>query len=139
MTSPHTRTHAPATPATVLIVDDEPSIREFLAFALSNQGFRIITASDGEEALRVVAQESPDLVLTDLMMPRMDGYQLIERIRRQRRPVGAIMIIAMSAVSIASAHPPAANLFLSKPFEVDQLVASVRSLLASPPSVANVV
>ena len=112
----------------VLVVDDEPSIRDFLAFALEDEGFRVTTAGDGREALDLVKRSPPDVVLTDLMMPAVDGYELIDGIRQQNLPVRAI--IAMSAVSIAGAREPNADLFLSKPFDVDQILASVQALLS---------
>src|SRR5687768_7304731 len=88
---------AMATPAdaTVLVVEDEPSIREMLALVLEDEGLRVVTAGDGIDALRVVEVEPPAVVLTDLMMPRLDGHGLIERLRAARVPVKGI--IAMSA------------------------------------------
>ena len=110
----------------MLIVDDEPSVRDFLAFVLSDEGFRVVTASDAHDALALVQRDPPDLVLTDLMMPGMDGYELIEQLRRDAAPVRAI--IAMSAVNIAGERPPSADLFLAKPFDVEHVLACVRSL-----------
>lgn len=113
----------------ILIVDDEPSIREFLTFVLEDEGYEVHTAEDGHEALEVARRDAPDVVVTDLMMPRMDGYALIETLRRTFRHVPGI--IAMSAVALAGDKPPLADLFLSKPFDVEQVVASLRSLLAA--------
>lgn len=113
----------------ILIVDDEPAIREFLAFVLEDEGYDVRTAEDGREALEVARRDSPDIVVTDLMMPRMDGYALIEALRRTF--TYAPGIIAMSAVALAGEKPPLADLFLSKPFDVEQVIASLRSLLAT--------
>jgi DNA-binding response OmpR family regulator len=123
-----TRTVAERAPR-ILIVDDDPAILDFLAFILDDQGYRVSTAHDGEEALRVMAGEKPDVIVTDLMMPHMDGWELIQRIRRQPAPVRAI--IAMSAVKGNLERTDSADLCLTKPFEVEQLITSVRSLLGA--------
>jgi CheY-like chemotaxis protein len=115
---------------TILVVDDEPSIRNFLAFILEDEGFQVSTAGDGQEALRMAKQAPPDVVLTDLMMPIVDGYELIKGLREAHIPVRAI--IAMSAVSIAGDRSPDADLFLAKPFEIEQILSSVQALLAHP-------
>lgn len=111
----------------ILIVDDDPSIRDFLAFLLEDEGFRVSTASDGADALSKIAEDPPDVVLTDLMMPRMDGFELIRRLRAESQ-VGAI--IAMSAVTANSGRVPDADAFLPKPFEIDHLLDRVQSLHA---------
>jgi two-component system OmpR family response regulator len=114
-------------PPSILVVDDEPAIREFLAFVLSDEGFRVQTAMDGREALAAAREHPPDVVLTDLMMPVSDGYELIDSLRADHLPVRAI--IAMSAVHTAADRDTHADLFVAKPFQVDQIVASVRALL----------
>jgi CheY-like chemotaxis protein len=119
------------TQATVLVVDDEPAIREMLGLVLEMEGFHVVTAGDGVDALRVVAKEPPAVVLTDLMMPNLDGYGLIDRLRAARVPLKGI--IAMSAGSIAGARPPKADLFIAKPFDIEQVVKSIFSLLTTPP------
>ncbi len=111
----------------VLVVDDDPSIRDFLSFLLEDYGFRVSTASDGVEALQVVARDEPAVVVTDLMMPRMDGFELIERLRRSS---GVRAIIAMSAVNQVGLRATAADAFIAKPFDPDELVAIV-GVLAS--------
>ena len=115
-------------PPTILVVDDEPSIRDFLAWVLEDEGFRVTTAGDGREALAVAKEQPPDVILTDLMMPVLDGYQLIDGLRREQIPVRAV--IAMSAVHVAADRTPPADLFVSKPFEVEQILASVQALLS---------
>ena len=112
---------------TVLVVEDEPGIRDFLSLVLAEEGFRVTTAGDGLEALRLVEREPPAIVLTDLMMPRLDGYGLIARLRAARLPVRGI--IAMSAVGAAGQEPLGADLFLAKPFAIEQLLTSIHRLL----------
>ena len=121
----------PSWTPSVLIVDDEPSIREFLAWVLGDEGFHVTTAGDGHEALAKVQESPPDLIVTDLMMPRMDGFDLIDRLRRDQAPVKAI--IAMSAINAPKNREPEADLFIAKPFEVEQVLTSVQSLLDCPP------
>ena len=121
--------------ATILVVDDEPGIRELLALVLAAEGLRVATAADGIAALQVVAAESPTLVVTDLMMPRLDGYGLIAQLRAAQVPVRGI--IAMSAGDVAGARPPGADLFIAKPFDVEQVIASVSALLTDPPAAAR--
>ena len=115
----------------ILVVDDEPAIREMLGVVLEMEGFNVVTAGDGIDALQVVARQAPAVVLTDLMMPNLDGYGLIDRLRAARVPVRGI--IAMSAGSIAGERPPQADLFIAKPFDIEQVVKSIFSLLTTPP------
>ena len=117
--------------ATVLVVDDEPTIREMLGLVLEMEGFHVVTAGDGFDALHVVANQPPAVVVTDLMMPNLDGYGLIERLRAAQVPVQGI--IAMSAGSVAGERPPKADLFIAKPFDLEQVVKSIFSLLTTPP------
>jgi two-component system OmpR family response regulator len=112
----------------ILVVDGEDGIRYLLGAVLAEEGFRATTAQDGIEALRVVASATPPDVVTDLMMPRLDGYTLIDRLRAAS--VSIRRIIAMSAVSIAGTRPPGADLFIAKPFDIEQVVTSVFALLA---------
>lgn len=115
-------------PPSILIVDDEPSIRDFLAVVLNDEGFHVSTAGNGREALDLAKQAPPDVVLTDLMMPVADGYTLIDGLREAQIPVRAI--IAMSAVSVAGNRSPNADLFISKPFDVELMLSCVQSLLS---------
>jgi len=126
--APETAHRPPGATPSVLVVDDEPSIREFLAFVLQDEGFHVQTAADGEQALEVAREHPPDIVLTDLMMPGCDGYQLIQGLRRHNIPVRAI--IAMSAVHTAVERTPPADLFVAKPFQIEQIIASIRALLS---------
>jgi two-component system, sensor histidine kinase and response regulator len=116
------------TDATVLVVEDEPAIRTMLQAVLEDEGLRVITAGDGIEALRVVESTPPAVVVTDLMMPRLDGWELIERLRTARVPVRGI--IALSAAATTSQRPPSADLFIAKPFDIEQVIAAVFALIA---------
>jgi DNA-binding response OmpR family regulator len=111
----------------ILIVDDEPGIRDFLRMVFETEGYRVQVAVDGEQALNEARDNPPDIMLTDLMMPRVDGWSLIERVRAERLPVH--VIIAMSAAANAGIRAPDADLFLTKPFDIDDVLAGVRAFL----------
>jgi len=68
---------------TILVVDDQSSVRTLLKDYLTSQGYRVVTANDGQEALFVARHEHPNLVLLDIMMPKMDGYQFLSAFRRE--------------------------------------------------------
>jgi CheY-like chemotaxis protein len=102
----------------VLVVDDEPGIVDFLRYALEDHGYRVAVARDGLAALDAIERELPDFVLTDLMMPELDGWELCQRLRRQPE-TRTLPIIGMSAVD---PHGAPLDFFLHKPFELDELV-----------------
>jgi two-component system response regulator MprA len=106
----------------ILVVDDGPAIREFLSYTLAGEGFRVAVACDGREAMAAVQRERPDIVLTDLMMPEMSGWELCSRLRADRATAG-LPIVAMSAISPQGVD---ADAFLPKPFELDDLLALLR-------------
>nr|AHE14567.1 response regulator [uncultured bacterium] len=114
---------------TVLVVDDEQGILEALADLLREEGFRVQTAAHGREALERMAELKPDLVLTDWMMPVLDGPALIARIHAEPA-YGDVALIAMSAVDVTGLrrqHP--GLLFLQKPFDISTLMRQVRTAL----------
>ena len=117
MTNLAQRSVRPSQPL-VLVVDDEPGIVKFLRFALEDNGYRVETARDGIDALAKVDREQPTFVLTDLMMPRVNGWELCRRLR-ERRPTRIVPIVGMSAVDSSGAPFDA---FLRKPFELDDLL-----------------
>jgi putative nucleotidyltransferase with HDIG domain len=114
----------------ILIVDDEDSIREVLASLLEAGGFQCVTASNGAEALDRMATGSFDLVLSDILMPVMDGLVLLERVRERQPDLPVVMVTAMHDVSAAiGALRTGAYDYLLKPFDKDQLYFSVRRAL----------
>ncbi len=116
---------------TILVVDDEASIAELLSVLLEFEGYRVEVARDGMEALARIAQHRPDLVLTDLMMPRMDGAELCRAIKSS--PESATMPVVL----MSSAHDKAARrsfpfaAFVPKPFFFDELLASITRILTA--------
>ena len=91
----------PEPKANILVVDDEPQITRVLKTSLSNHGYGIRTASDGEEALQVMKDWSPDLVVTDLRMPNMDGLHLCRQVRTQSRiPIIVLSVKGGDAIKV---------------------------------------
>ncbi|HIE38973.1 MAG TPA: response regulator transcription factor [Anaerolineae bacterium] len=114
---------------TVLVVDDEPQIIRLVRAYLEEAGFRVVIASDGQEALTVARHEKPDLVVLDVLMPRMDGLEFTRRIRRER-DVPIIMLTARAEETdrIVGLELGADD-YVTKPFSPRELVARVRAVL----------
>ena len=112
----------------VLIVDDEPPLVRILSIKLRVCGYEVITASGGQQAIDLAEDERPDLVLLDIIMPDVDGFQVLERLRPSGVPV-----IALSArpENATRALALGAREFLPKPFDIDDLVRKVDMALAS--------
>jgi len=116
--------------ARVLVVDDEPALRDALESSLAFEGYEVATASDGVEALDAIAENKPDLVLLDIMMPRMDGLTAVRRLRSRGDNVPVLMLTARDAVGDrVTGLDVGADDYLAKPFELDELLARVRALL----------
>jgi DNA-binding response OmpR family regulator len=115
--------------ARVLVVDDEPMVREVLSRYLERDGFEVESAADGELALEAFEARRPDLVLLDLMLPRVDGFEVFRRIRA-RAPSPVIMITARGDVTdrIVGLETGADD-YISKPFSPAEVVARVRAVL----------
>ena len=114
----------------VLVVDDDPRARAAVARILAEEGYDATVAADGEEATGLLASWQPDLVLTDLHMPRLDGAGLLQRARRLRPGIPVIIVSARGdaeAGRLASDTGPSA--FFPKPLPVDALLARIRELI----------
>ena len=118
--------------AKVLIVDDNKENIDLVAYFLKPQNYQILTAFDGVEALEIVEREEPDIILLDIMLPKMDGFQVCERIKKDRKTqfIPIIMITALKELKdkIRSLEVGADD-FISKPFENVELLTRVKSLL----------
>jgi class 3 adenylate cyclase len=115
----------------ILIVDDLPQNVRLLDAVLSPRGFRVVSASSGEEALDVLGKEHPDLVLLDILMPGIDGYEVCRRIRADPGTafLPVIMITASAGEEKTRATESGADDFIHKPFDQAELLARVRSLV----------
>ncbi|WP_031508135.1 response regulator transcription factor [Streptomyces megasporus] len=116
--------------ARVLIVDDEPAVREALRRSLAFEGYETDLASDGLEALERVEAHRPDLVILDVLMPRMDGLTAARRLRAAGATVPILMLTARDTVGDrVTGLDAGADDYLVKPFELDELLARIRALL----------
>jgi CheY-like chemotaxis protein len=111
--------------ATILIVDDEEPMREALAMLFADAGHQTLTAMNGAQALEVAANTQVDLVISDVMMPVLNGIDMCERLERAR----SIPVILMSAGGRARADHGIADAFVDKPFQLEAIEEVVRQLL----------
>ena len=117
---------------TILVADDEEDLRELVTYRLSRSGYNVIGAEDGQEALELAAERTPDLMVLDVMMPKLDGYELTRRVRAEAalRSIPVILLTARSQESdIDRGFEVGADDYLKKPFNPDELVARVRAVL----------
>ncbi|NPV07972.1 MAG: response regulator transcription factor [Anaerolineae bacterium] len=114
----------------VLLADDEPAITTELSQLLERAGFRVSIAGDGEEALRQAESFSPDVIVLDVLMPRLDGREALRRLRRSGNWTPVILLTRVGAAGErAMALEEGADDYLNKPFEPFELVARVRAVL----------
>jgi two-component system, OmpR family, alkaline phosphatase synthesis response regulator PhoP len=116
----------------ILIVDDEPNIVTSLEFLMRREGFEVDIAADGEQALQAVGRNAPDLVLLDIMLPRINGFEVCEKLRRDPRYSG-VKIVMLTAkgrdTDVAKGMSLGADLYVTKPFSTKELVTQLRQLL----------
>jgi two-component system KDP operon response regulator KdpE len=113
----------------VLVADDEQRITKLVSMALSDEGFRVVTAAGGEEALIKAEEYRPDIILLDIVMPDMDGIEVM-RLLRERRGVPVILLTAKgAAIDKAKGLDLGADDYVAKPFHLDELAARVRAVL----------
>jgi DNA-binding response OmpR family regulator len=113
----------------VLLIEDDPAIVRFLERGLAAHGHRTISADNGEDGLRMAADEAVDLVLLDIMLPRLDGRRVLERIRLRRSDLPVLMLTARDEVhNKVGALDSGADDYLTKPFDLEELLARMRAL-----------
>jgi two-component system, OmpR family, alkaline phosphatase synthesis response regulator PhoP len=119
-------------PKEILIVDDEPSIVVPIQFLMEQQGYNVLVAENGEDALDIIYKYKPDLILLDIMLPRIDGFEVCEivRLNPDYRATKIIFLTAKGReVEIAKGLALGANAYITKPFSNTELVAKVKELL----------
>lgn len=122
--------------AKILIADDEPNILISLEYLMKREGFEVLLAHDGQEALDLVRSSRPDLLLLDVMMPRKTGFEVCQDIRADDslRQTRVLMLTAKGReTDVAKGLALGADGYLTKPFSTQALVQQVRSLLAREP------
>lgn len=121
---------APEARPLVLLVDDDAAIRESLGGYLERSGFRVLLAADGLEAWEVLHRSRPDVLVSDVMMPGLDGRELVRRLRADRDQTPALLLTRVGESSERSAAlDEGADDYLNKPFDPQELVSRVRALL----------
>jgi DNA-binding response OmpR family regulator len=116
----------------VLVVDDEPDLVRILEFGLKAAGYAVDTASDGQEGLKKAREQKPDIILLDLMLPKLDGYKVCRLLKFDER-YKHIPIMILSARTQEGdqtlAHEMGANRFLTKPYEFAEILDHIQALL----------
>ncbi|RKE25204.1 response regulator receiver domain-containing protein [Paraburkholderia sp. BL23I1N1] len=118
--------------ATVLLVDDDPNILRPLRVLVEREGYRVLTAEDGQAALAVAAIESPGLIVTDWMMPRLDGVDLCRRLKGDTATAD-IPVVMLSAALPPEPEEPLWDVLLLKPVPIGRLIKAIHGLLDGPP------
>jgi DNA-binding response OmpR family regulator len=116
----------------ILVVDDDEHIQKSLAQYLEMEDFDVDVASSGQEALEQAGRQTPDLVLLDIMMPEMDGFEVVERLR-QEAPTARVPVILLTArgqdTDVIKGYQMGVSSYLTKPFNLDELVDTIREVL----------
>jgi two-component system OmpR family response regulator len=119
-----------AAEARLLVVDDEPNIVELLSASLRFAGFDVATASDGQQALKLVEAYQPDLVVLDVMMPGLDGFEVVRRMRSNDQRVPVLFLTARDATEDKIAGLTlGGDDYITKPFSLEEVVARIRAVL----------
>ncbi len=115
--------------ARILLVEDDPSIREVTALGLRAAGFTVATAADGAEGLEQWRADAPDLVLLDVMLPRLDGLEVLRAIRREATTPVVMLTARADTLDVVVGLESGADDYVKKPFDMPELVARVRTAL----------
>jgi DNA-binding response OmpR family regulator len=119
----------------ILVADDEPNIVISLEYLLKREGYTVLTARDGQQALEVIANELPDLVLLDVMMPKKTGFEVCQEVRGNEamQSVKILMLTAKGRdTDVAKGIALGANAYITKPFSTKELVQKVAEMLDLP-------
>jgi DNA-binding response OmpR family regulator len=125
--------------ATILVAEDDPNIQNLLRVFLSSRGYNVVVAADGREALGLVAEVRPAVLITDVMMPHMNGYQLVHSLsQRHDLPTPKIIILTSrtDSADVKRGLDVGADMYIPKPFDVTEVAARVEELLrgSKPPA-----
>jgi CheY-like chemotaxis protein len=122
----------------ILLIEDDEGIRESIIECLSYEGYAVTPASNGEEGLaRLAGRGPPSLIMVDLVMPVMNGAQFLERVRDDARLRSVPVVLMTAALAVDPAKVPAADGYLRKPFDLEDLLGVVERFCGPPPSAAS--
>lgn len=114
----------------ILLVEDESDLRLIISDVLRDDGYEVLNASNGLEGLKKVKEENPDIVVTDVMMPQMDGFTLVKEIREFNSQIPILFLTAKSSIEdIEEGFETGANDYIKKPFELRELIIRIKALL----------
>lgn len=115
----------------ILIVEDEATLRHIVKDAIEEAGYDVITASDGAEGLQLFRQEQPHLVIADIMLPKMDGYEMVRAMRKEQSTTQYLFLSALSdSEDVVEGFLAGGNDYLRKPFAIRELIVRVEALLS---------
>ena len=124
-------------PKTILVVDDKANIRNLVREYLEAENFRVVTAADGREALYAARQEKPDLILLDIMMPEMSGYDFLKTYRKERETPVILLTAKLDETDKVLGLELGADDYVTKPFGMKELVARIHAVLRRAGNVAG--
>lgn len=115
----------------VLLVDDEPNIIMSLEFLMKKNGYKVFIARNGAEALEILKKELPDVVILDIMMPQVDGYEVCEYIKKKKKMEARVIFLSAKGkeADIAKGYAVGADFYMTKPFSTKKLVEKVNQLV----------
>ena len=120
--------------ALILVADDDGDVRELVVFRLERAGYRVVTAADGQEAVEVALERSPDVCVIDVMMPKLDGYQVTERLRASSGLAEVPIVLLTASVedaAVSRGFEVGASDYIKKPFGPHELLERIAAALGS--------
>lgn len=116
----------------ILLVDDEPDLRQVIGFRLDKMDYILLSAPDGDEALRIMEESHPDIILLDVMLPKVDGFEICKKIKERNPSQKVIMYTAkIEAVDVEKAREAGADDFTVKTTDLKHIVQSIEKLLGT--------
>lgn len=126
---------------TIFIIDDDDTTLEFLEYYLSKQGFKVFTATDGQQALQKISQNVPDMVIVDAMLPKKSGYEIVKILQQNYKTLPVIVIsgyVKDINMQMMFKMEPNVKEFLTKPIQPDYLLSKIHTLLGTKPKEATI-